>query len=233
MCYSYLLNDFLNLLFPVECISCEKVIESRKSIICSNCFNDILKTDYHAYPRTNRFWALLNNYVSVEYALSLFTFRKGDVVQKLLYAMKYGNHPEVGTHIGIVYGIMIKQTRLSGVFDAIIPVPLHKKKLQKRGYNQSEMFAFGLSSVLDIPVDTTTIIRTVNNSSQTNKSSNDRFASTNGIFMAVHNNYPLIWEHVLVVDDIVTTGATVTSCVKTIQTVSNCKVSVASIACAV
>ena len=93
------------------------------------------------------------------------------------------------------------------------------------------MFAFGLSSVLDIPVDTTAIIRTVNNSSQTNKSPNDRFASTNNIFVAVHN-YPLVWEHVLVVDDIVTTGATVTSCVKTIQTVSNCKVSVASIACA-
>lgn len=226
-----ILIDFLNLLFPVRCVSCGECIEGRHSVICDECLSKIQITDYHLYPNTNRLWMLMNTNVDIKYAYALFKFHQNDIVKKLIHYMKYKNHPEIGVQLGILYGSILKKHHCNIHFDVIIPVPLHKKRIEQRGYNQSEMFAKGLSQIINIPVNDNCIFRTVNTISQTTKSGSDRLLGMDNVFTVVDMD-EVKGKRVLIVDDVVTTGSTMTSCIKALKVNLNCEVSVAVIAIA-
>lgn len=225
-----LINDFLNLLIPNCCIYCEEVIDDRNKILCEKCFQSIPRTYHVNTPKFNDLYNYLYRLVDVEYAFSMFYFNTDTPIRILIHYLKYKKHKEVGIFLGEMYGReILNNTKIKNEFDVIIPIPLHKKRFKERGYNQSEMFAIGLSKILNIPVNTTNVIRIKNTLSQTQKESYDRKFDMKDAF-AVINPADLNKKHILLVDDLITTGSTIVSCAREIKKNCKCKISICSIA---
>ncbi|MCK6616767.1 MAG: ComF family protein [Cyclobacteriaceae bacterium] len=133
------------------------------------------------------------------------------MVQELLHELKYNNRPEIGRMLGRVYGNELAQAGYDRQFDVIIPIPLHEWKIKRRGYNQSEEFAIGLAAALNVAVETTVVKRAVNTETQTRKSRLKRWENVSDVF-TVTNPLAVAGKHVLLVDDVITTGATIEAC---------------------
>ena len=156
-------------------------------------------------------------------------YRKGSPYNALMHRLKYKNAPEVGTRLA---EMAAKELLDSGFFNGItriIPLPLSKKKQRQRGYNQSEYIAQGLSAVTGIPIDASLVKRDISNETQTHKNRDERWENVKDIFSA-NSNATLDGEHVLLVDDILTTGATLCSCANTLKTQCDCKISIFTLA---
>jgi len=175
-------------------------------------------------PVSKVFWGR----VTLESAAAFYFYRKGGKVQQLIHQFKYKGHKEIGLFLGEQYGHELLNSDDFREINTILPVPLHWKKLQKRGFNQSEVFANGLAKSLQKEVDTTSITRTIATSTQTHKSRYKRWENVNEIFVLKHPE-KLARKHILLVDDVITTGATMEACVQTIQQASETRVSVVSI----
>ncbi|WP_242695843.1 ComF family protein [Desertivirga brevis] len=156
-------------------------------------------------------------------------FSKGSRVQSLLHQLKYNNRPEVGLKLGHLYGKQLSSALSSFLPDVIVPVPLHPKRQKKRGYNQSEYFARGLSETMHIPIDTSTLQRGAFTSSQTKKSRFLRYENMKDVFF-LSKAEEFEGKHILLVDDIITTGATIESSAIPIHEVPATKISIAGIA---
>ncbi|MFH1004622.1 MAG: phosphoribosyltransferase family protein [Bacteroidota bacterium] len=168
--------------------------------------------------------------VDIFSATSLYGFLKGGKVQHLIHQLKYRGKKEIGVSIGKYYGNELKSSPLFRGMNIIIPVPLHPEKLKKRGYNQSETFAHGLSKSLEIENENDLLIRAYSSETQTKKSRFARWKNVESIFKITQPK-KLQDKHILLVDDVVTTGATLESCAHKILDVPGTKVSVATIAC--
>ena len=155
---------------------------------------------------------------------------KKSKVQNLLHQLKYSNNKKVGEKIGELYGYDLREAVLFSDIDMIIPVPLHPDKLKRRGYNQSEWFANGLSKSLKIEVNTVSLYRKIDSQTQTKKSRFDRWENVGEIF-GIKNEELIRDKSILLVDDVVTTGATLEGCAQVLQTY-NCKIYIVTIACA-
>lgn len=224
------LYDFFSLIYPNVCFACGKPLLRYEKCICSICLHHLPQTDFHLSsdnPVAQLFWGKVN----VESASSFLFFNKGGKVQHLIHQLKYKNQKQVGTYLGTLYGNTLKKSRFFGSIDTVIPVPLHPKKQRQRGYNQSEYFAMGLAESLSIVVDNTTLYRTYASESQTKKSRYSRYQNVSSIF-ALKDTNTLSGKHILLVDDVITTGSTIESCVNTLQQIHEIKISVASIAIA-
>jgi len=162
----------------------------------------------------------------------MYFFAKGGKVQHLLHLLKYKGKKEIGEYIGKIYGEDLKKSLFYSDIDVIIPVPLHPRRKRKRGYNQSEIFAKGLSESLVKPYDTRTLIRTYASETQTKKSRFRRWENVKEIF-DLKDHQHLINKHILLVDDVVTTGATLEACASMLLKIPGVKVSIATIACAI
>ena len=138
-------------------------------------------------------------------------FRKGGIVQHLMHQMKYNNHPEVGVMLGRIFGHDLQKEGMSSSFDVIVPVPLHHSRKRKRGYNQSAKLAEGLSHSMGIPWDESISIRKMKTATQTRKSKIERWENVKDVF-AVSPQQQIAGKRILLVDDIITTGATLESC---------------------
>jgi ComF family protein len=187
-------------------------------------------TDFHLHadnPVSQLFWGR----VPVHHAASYFYFHKGSRVQHLIHQLKYKGREDIGVYIGRQYGRLLQDSPLFGDVSAIIPVPLHPKKLRKRGYNQSEAFARGLARSMVANVDVYSLIRKEVTDTQTRKSRFKRWENVSEVF-DLPDPSSLEGKHVLLVDDVVTTGATLESCIQTLLKPANVKVSIATIACA-
>ena len=161
----------------------------------------------------------------------MYYFYKGGKVQQLMHKLKYKGQSEIGIYLGNMYGKeLIKTTRFNTV-NYIIPVPMHPKKQKKRGYNQSEIIARGLSQSMNATVDTATLIKSTSTQTQTRKSRFSRWENVKEVFELKEHNH-LIDKHVLLVDDVITTGSTLESCILNLLKVPGIKISVASLACA-
>lgn len=188
-------------------------------------------------PRTN-FSLGKNNIVDqlfwgrfpVHSAGAYYYFRKGGHVQKILHQLKYKNNPEIGITIGKLYGQEILKSGCD-IPDLIIPIPLHPKKLRIRGYNQSERFGIGLSEALNIPMDTTNFVRNTFTETQTKKTRYDRWNNVKDIFFC-HNPDLFTNKHILLIDDVITTGSTIESAAIKLKSYKNTQISIASIAIA-
>jgi ComF family protein len=221
------LHDLLHLLYPNTCAACGRTLTQQEQVLCLLCEYELPQTNYHQdrdNPVMKKFWGKL----PLQHAASLYNFSKHSEVQQLVHHLKYSNWGEIGIFLGKLYARKLKDTDFAKA-DLIMPVPLHPNKLAKRGYNQSEMFGQGLSEVLKIPLDTHTLTREVNNESQTKKSRIARWLNTKTSFV-LNNPDAIAHKHILLVDDVITTGATIQGCTQKIMAIPGIRISVLSIA---
>lgn len=219
-----LLHSFFNLLFPNLCVVCGETLLQGEEQICLKCCSDIPKTNFHLVrnnPAEKLFWGK----VPVEYATAYFFFRKGSQFQKLLHLLKYKNNSEIGRVLGKFAGAELRESAEFRSIDIIVPVPLHEKKILKRGYNQSELIAEGLATILDKPLVTDVLVRSIANPTQTKKSVYERYENTKNVFQ-VTKTEKMNHKHILLVDDVLTTGSTLEGCIQALTKIEGLKVSV-------
>jgi ComF family protein len=225
-----MLTDFLNLLFPNLCIVCGESLHKHEQQLCISCRHGIPKTNYHLEsnnPIEKRFWGK----VPIHRGTAFFFFQKGSPYQKILHSLKYKGNLEVGELLGKYAAEELLDSVDFSTIDVIIPVPLHPKKYKIRGYNQSECIGKGLSKILEKPIDTTSLIRIRENTTQTKKSVFERYENTEGIFL-LQNQNNLTGKHVLLVDDVLTTGSTLEACIRALIEIEGIKVSIFTLAVA-
>ena len=223
------LTDFVNLFFPDLCIVCNSQLINQEDLICTKCLYDLPKTNYHKEidnPVSRLFWGR----TKIEFATAYFSFSKGSNYQHMMHKFKYQGNKEIGYVLGKSFGNQLRNSVFEEA-DIVIPVPLHKFKLKKRGYNQSDWIGKGLAEALKIPLDTKSFIRSVVTESQTRKSRFDRWKNVENIFK-VTNEENLKGKHILLVDDVVTTGSTLEACTNSLLELENTKVSIATLAVA-
>jgi ComF family protein len=168
--------------------------------------------------------------VDIQFATSYYYYAKGSRYQKLIHKIKYKGEKELGQELGRLFGLELRNSPLADV-DIIIPVPLHIVRQRKRGYNQSEWIAKGIASSLNKPIDTSSVERVSFSSTQTRKSRYARWENVEGIFsLKIHES--IIGKHVLIIDDVVTTGSTLEACAVEVLKAKGTKVSIATLAIA-
>ncbi|WP_184550001.1 ComF family protein [Mucilaginibacter sp. FT3.2] len=225
------LADFVSLLFPQLCSACNASLVANEHILCSDCRYNLPYTNFHTQP-DNIVAQQFYGKISVEAAYALYFFNKGGNVQNLMHHFKYRGMHQIGNLLGNIAGRQLKENLIFNSVDYIIPVPLHKKRLKERGYNQSACFADGLAEKLNATVELDNLIRVVATTTQTHKSRFARFENMQEVF-TVDKPQRLEGKHVLLVDDIVTTGSTLEACSIELLKVPGLKLSIATIAYAV
>jgi ComF family protein len=221
------INDFISLFFPEQCLGCRSSLLSQEEYICTHCSYSLPYTHFHLEKdnaAAKRFWGR----VPLEAVASYIYFVQGSHVQQILHFIKYRNRPRAAQFFGRLYGKELVDSHVFKDATIIIPVPLHKKRLRKRGYNQSDYFAKGLAEAMGINMHTGILKRTHSNVSQTKKSRYERYTNTKGIFK-LKQSADIVNEHVLLVDDVLTTGATLKACAQTLLQVEGVKVSIVTL----
>jgi len=220
-------GKMLMLIFPRICQACGEHLVKTEANFCKSCLLSFPYTDYHLDPENKlakQFWGS----VKVESAVAFLFFNAASKVQNMMHQLKYNNQPQVGIALGKLYGDQLKTNPIYQTAEAIIPVPLHPKKLLKRGYNQSEQFANGLSESLNIPVITDLLVRDKFAESQTTKSRINRFDNMESVFKAMGERD--LFKKVLLVDDTITTGATLVACTIALQDIGIKEINIVGIA---
>lgn len=223
-----MLLDFFSLLFPEICISCDNRLYKGEDFLCMRCRRHLPKTNFHLEkenPVAKHFWGK----VKIESAAACFFFNKGEKVQKMIHRIKYHHKKEAGIFMGKYYARDLVTSPAYCAPEIIVPVPLHRARKIKRGYNQSELFAKGIAEVLKKEVDTQSLVRVKGSATQTRKGRFDRWKNVQDLF-EIKNTQRLAGRHILLVDDVITTGATLEACAQTILRLAGTKVSVVTIA---
>jgi ComF family protein len=229
--FSDILDDFLSLLFPRTCCGCGAALVRNESVICTACFIEIPRTNYHLEkdnPVAMLFWGRCR----VEKAAAFSYYTRGSRIRRIIHRLKYDGQKEAGILIARVYAASLLDSGFFTGIDLIIPVPLHPSKKRKRGFNQCDVICSGISEISGLPVDNTLLLRVSSSDTQTRKSRFERWMNVEGIFSVV-NSEGLKDKHVLLVDDVITTGSTIESCVNELLTVEGVSVSVIALAAAV
>lgn len=221
-------SDLVGLLFPNLCNACGTPLFQSESLICTKCLYDLPFTDYHQHAE-NRVAKQLWGRLPLNGAMAMLYFRKGAKVQNLIHNLKYNGKTDVGIILGDLLGERLKNSSIYQGIDFIIPVPLHQKKLRLRGYNQSTFIAEGVANKLAIPFSEKILIRTISTESQTKKSRYNRYENMKAVFR-IDKPEHIIDKHILLVDDVITTGATLEACANTLFENGAAKVSIAALA---
>ena len=222
-----IINDITSFLLPRFCVMCNSRLVGNEKHICIDCLRQLQRTHSHLVdgnPIEKIFWY----HTPIEKAVSWF-FYEGENTRHILYELKYHNKPNIGKYLASIMAEEIKSTDYFDGIDIIVPVPLHWKRRLKRGYNQSYYIAKGISEVTGIPVNTNIIKRTVNNPTQTHLTHSERQNNVNGIFK-VRKPELIEGKHILLVDDVITTGATTIECAKSMMKAQGVRFSVISLA---
>ena len=220
-----ILEQFVELVFPSFCISCKEALYQNERFLCTICRNNLPITDYHL-DNENDLKKKFYKRVNLEYALSYLKFNRKTVVQSIIHHLKYKKLKELGEIMGNWYGHLLFQYGFEKKLDLILPIPLHSSRQKERGYNQSNYFAKGLSNILKVPHSDQVLIRKHFNKSQTKIQRYARWMNVKDIF-SVRDEKALHTKNILLVDDVITTGATIESCA---QVIEKCKVRSISIA---
>ena len=224
------LSDFISLVFPRICAACGNSLWKHETGICRSCEYHLPKTNFHHTP-DNPVARLFWGREDIVTGAAFLYFNKGSKVQRLVHQLKYKGRKDIGVFLGDLYGLELKYSPHFNSADCIIPVPLHKKKYMKRGYNQSEQIAIGLSDAMNIPVNRHVLTRIKATETQTRKSRFSRYQNVKDIFTVAS---PAEWtgKHLVLVDDVVTTGATLESCIRALKAIPEVRISIACIATA-
>ena len=199
-----------------------------EEVLCVRCQADLPRVRTVSFEENDIariFWGL----VPIEKGISFFHYTPHSPHSRILFELKYHNHPEVGKTMGRMMAEELKATNFFNGIDLIVPIPLSRKKERQRGYNQSDWIAWGISEATGIPTDTTSVVRTKSNPSQTTLDHRQRRENVRDIF-AVRHPESLVGRHILLVDDVITTGATMLSCAETIARACRVRFSVLSLA---
>ena len=224
------LDSILNLFYPRVCAACGEALLKDEETVCLKCRYLLPRTGYENHadnPVAQTFYGR----VKFHAVTSCFFFAKSGKVQHLIHQLKYKGNKESGVFLGQQIGLSIKEAPLFQGIDYLIPVPLHPKREKKRGYNQSLMIAKGINEVTGIPIGDKFLIRAVNTATQTKKSAEERFKNVKDIFEVRFAN-ELENKHVLIIDDVLTTGSTLESCAHALEYIPGIVISAATAACA-
>ncbi|MDR3365822.1 MAG: ComF family protein [Prevotellaceae bacterium] len=227
-----LFSDFVNLIYPNSCEVCGTLLSLRERVMCISCRYKLPRTGYwlqKGNPVEQIFWGR----APVANACALFFMGKGSPYRKLLHRLKYSNKPHIGVALGQLLGNELAKVDAYGDVDFIIPIPLHIKRERKRGYNQSEKIADGIAQSTGKPVRTDLVFRQLYNETQTKKTREERWSNVSGIFAVRPKAAELLaGKHVLLVDDVLTTGSTIEACITALLSAASCRISVATAAMA-
>lgn len=224
-------HNLLDFLFPTLCPGCKNRLTENEKHICLNCINKIPKTNFHL-QKDNKLESFFAGRIPFERITAFAHFVKGGVMQPIIHELKYKNNPQLGVFLGELCGADLKGSEFIEGITYIVPIPLHTKRIEERGYNQSLEIAKGISSKTKIPIDDQTVVRTKNNPSQAKSGSRfERWSNVENIFsLTDEENFKD--KHILLIDDVLTTGSTIEACAKKILNITDCKISILTIATA-
>ena len=224
-----ILTDLKDFLMPRHCVCCGNRLSKGERAVCAACWLELPYTgmeDGSSVVLDQCFWGRFD----VERTASMLYYRKGGKVAEWLYAMKYRGHREACIQAGRFMGKTMADSGKWNDIDFIIPVPLHRSRERLRGYNQSELMARGMSQVMGIPVCTSVLKRSHSGETQTHRSGYERWRNAEGAFSISGRTDQLAGKHVLVVDDVLTTGATLTACCDVLGDIPGIRISIATLA---
>jgi ComF family protein len=221
-------KNLLNVLFPVFCNGCSKLLLKNEKVICTKCLHNLPFTHHHQIKKTE-INKVFYGIIPIEFNASILYFTKKGITQNLIHNLKYRNRQEIGTFLGELYATEIMNIENIKNIDYIIPVPLHKKRFQDRGYNQVSSFSAAIGEKLKIPVLEEVLLKTKNLKSVTNQSKENRKEQIKNVF-SITNFEKIEGKHVLIIDDVFTTGATIEACAKEILKIQNTKISILTMA---
>jgi len=225
------IRDFINVFFPSVCNACKNLLSDNEDFICTDCRHKLPITDFH-FNNDKSIDNVLYGRVAIEKGTALLRFEKQGTVQYLIHQLKYGGNEKVGEFFGKWIGTELKTIKSYNDIDIVIPVPLHPKKLKKRGFNQVEKFGKEIAYALQAEfVDDILIKISGSSKSQASKKRLERWQLNNELF-STKNIEKLNNKHILLVDDIITTGNTIESCCIQLQKANNIKISIACMAIA-
>jgi len=225
---SRLYINVLEFFFPSLCVSCGNRLVTQEKFLCIDCWHDLPVTNFH-FDRENKVAQLFWGRVKIENATAFFVFNKGSNYQHLIHFIKYKGLKELGFETGRRFGMALSSSPQFNAVDIILPVPLHPKKQKKRGYNQSEWIANGISESLNKPVSNDNLRRNLHTSTQTRKNRYERWENVDNIFEVTRPD-EFKGKHILIIDDVVTTGSTLESCALQLLQLEGVKVSIATLA---
>lgn len=232
MGYFYnLWDDFISLLFPRLCYACGEHLLRNENLICTGCYVSIPRTNFHTdskNPVAQLFWGRC----LIEKAAAFSFYNRGSRISKLIHNLKYRGIEEIGYLLGRMYAQSLKSSGFTSDIDLIIPVPLHPSRKRVRGFNQSDLIARGIADVTGLSVSADSLSRIKGSTTQTKRSRYERWTNVDGIF---HVTEPEVinGKHILLVDDVITTGSTIESCANELLKVKGVRVSVVAVAYAV
>ena len=211
------IEDFLHLVYPEQCVSCSSELTNSEAHICSICDGELIETSYHLFDEASPFDKLFWGRADLTSTYALFHFQKKSVIQDLLFQFKYHHTKTIGTVFGARIGSRIETVEKFQSIEVLLPVPLHPSKAFVRGYNQSLALAQGIADTTNIPVANHLLKRVHNSATQTKKDRFDRWENVSSIFQVSPNILP--YQHIAIVDDVVTTGATLEALILAIRSV--------------
>jgi len=224
------LKHLINLFFPKVCAGCRSLLMTNETVLCTNCRHELPLTQYHRDPKNEAVKKFYGK-IEIEHASALLYFNKKGIVQQLIHNLKYKGQEEIGVVLGNWYAEDLKELDLKSPFDIVIPVPLHKKKFKERGYNQVTTFGKTLSESLNISYDDSILYRKKYSKTQSKKNLLGRSEN-------IENNFDVINseenqnKHFLIVDDVLTTGATLEACSRALLKIPGAKISIVCMAMA-
>jgi ComF family protein len=223
-----LFNDFIHLLYPHNCAGCGSDLLENDQSICIHCYTNLPETNYAALPG-NPIEKIFYGRLNVEHSTAGYYFSKSSVLQRLIHQLKYNGNIEVGHQLGQWLGLQLQKSNRFNSIDALIPLPLFPSKEKKRGYNQATVLCEGIAEIMNIPILNNVLLRKRYTDTQTKKGRTERFRNVDGSF-EVSDIDALHQKHVLLVDDVITTGATLEACGLVIKETENVRLSIATLA---
>lgn len=224
----HIFEDFVSLFFPRLCIHCDAPLPKGLKDICLQCQYNLPKTE-NFKKGVPKYQEKFDGILTIKAVFVYGHFVKGGVMQAILHELKYNHNPEIGIQIGRWFGKNLADAGWKNSFDLLIPVPLHDKKLQKRGYNQALAIAKGLQQGLETPVIEEVLYRTRNTTSQTRKKKLTRILDMEGVF-EIQSTADLTHKNILLIDDVITTGSTLLACAEQLQKANPKSISIAALA---
>ena len=232
MSYIYnLWDDFISLLFPRLCYACGDHLLRNENLICTECFVIIPRTNFHI-DKDNLLEQLFWGRCLIEKAAAFSFYNKGSRIRNLIHHLKYKGIKEIGYELGRIYGLSLISSDFMSDIDLIIPVPLHPSRIRTRGFNQSEIISSGIADIAGLQLNTDSLVRIASSSTQTKRSRYERWTNVEGIF-CVTDPEVIRNKHILLVDDVITTGSTIESCSHELLKIEGVKVSVVALAFAI
>lgn len=223
-----MLKSLINLFFPKLCGGCNTLLLNNENTICVKCRHNLPFT-YHHLIENNEIMAKFYGLLPVEFAAGMLYFHSKGLAQELIHNLKYRKQQEIGTVLGTLYGNELRESGKLPAIDFIIPTPIHKKRLQERGYNQVSTFCIALSKELQIPIENDVLFRMKHTKTQTKKSKEKRAEMKSNDFEIRHKDHHQ-GKHYLLIDDVITSGATIEACANALLKIPNSKISLLSIA---